>query len=294
MTTEGRCFHGDLEEGQFILLPVNQHERTLPVEDILWMFGDRTKTLRLIGSRVTTSGSVKGAPLRMKTSRGDRMITNPEDIAFLCKWPSSSYLPSHLLLLETQDRIVTLGMVDPARTEVLDVVVVPSSWKGDVKLSNPRCPSVISSGAPFTLSLDVEGDDATYRNLTKKALGNEAAERPILRLTFGLSPKLARSGQLVPVSATLYVHLYEYAEKGALPNDVVRKRSVPVEVTMGDPPSDRPSLFGSRYGVYEGEGTVYVCMTAGDEDEEYANRKVRVARTVSNVVRVDVKFAAAH
>jgi len=244
------------------------------------------------------SGKMKDLPLRIKTTKGEQMIS-PQDIAFLCHFPCSEG-SNHLLLVESEDQntgtlqIVTFGVPAPAPIDVVSVEIFPSNWKGQVRLSNPRYPKVISSGVPFTLSLDIEGDNTLYRDLTKKALEKEASERvaqtsPLrsaalsLRLTYRLGHKKPLgAGQFAPYISTQYIPLYEYAKRGVLPNEVVRNRSVPIELTMGDQSENGP------FGVYEGKGTAYLYMAVANE--KYAQGRVDVAGSVSNVLRIDLEF----
>ena len=292
---DGKAIEGEFDEHQSIVLRTSLGDRALAIADVLWLVGDDAKTVRLLNSKTMLSGTAANVPLRIQTGQGD-LVLNPQDIVLLLLNPLEHLKAESLFVVEVDEGTVVIGTGPHQANLEGEVLLIPSNWQGAVRLSNLRYPPKISSGEPFTLLLDMQGDDAMYRDVTKRVLESDGTN-DLAVFTFFLTRQEIPGKDARGANYTMMTMLRPYAEKGVLPTDKSKKRSVPIQLTIGHRPGSRGLAW-----VFRGQGTLYLCVAkvntklvdepemTNDFFQTWGRGKVKVVRSVSNVVKMDVEF----
>jgi hypothetical protein len=204
-----------------------------------------------------------------------------DDIAFLLHQAHDFSNIEALSVIDDGGEVRIEGWKTPLPAKEISVTLYTPAWEADLmRLASPRYPSMITSGADFTLELEVE-----YH---PRALTSVQLQELALILTHQVVALAPRSGSVLGFRSRVACGFFrDLMRKGLLPDERVTKRTVPFTVLLGGTALSSEPIYGGKLA-----SLAYIGPTETDRDSHFAAGKVTVAATLSNLVNLIFDFGS--
>lgn len=253
MKTDGVSINCSSATRQTLKITTGKGIKTVKFADIIWLAGGEKKRIRLSGKTELLVGKVDKKYLAMKSGLQSLSVST-DSIVFYCRGDIDLQKVSTLDIEESNAATsVTTKKKDDKNTG-FSVNLLTSNWEGDLKISKPVYDKTLWSDGTLKITYKVEGSINSHKGITVNDSLNSSV---FLKASNGTA---LWTGRL-------------YIDKALLPR-------VTTKVSLSVP--------GTRTHQFEGSGNIYLCLTSPDKEETYGGSKLKIQKSVSNVLMLPI------
>lgn len=269
MRGDGVSLECTVDGEQAILVKTSSEERTIKFKNIVWMAGQDLKRVRISGDRKTVSGEVRNNIINIKCTAGDMSIPL-QDMVFYHKEDVDLKKTEGMRIEEYDGTSSTETFPKTERSGTFKVTLMPEYWEGGIEISEPAYPKEVSSKDDVVIDLWVKGDGNAYKNLAEKT--------PMLKFGFRFEGYIYRRMEHVGTIKgnavnTNYVDFAAQRDSNIIKGEVLKR----IKLTLKEPFKDFSSVKHA-----------YLFVTGFMQTEEFARGNLKVDRTCSNVLKLDL------
>jgi hypothetical protein len=269
MKSDGVIFGCTVDGEQTVIVKTSSEERRIKFKNIIWMAGEDVKRMRISGEKGTVSGEV-GKTIDIKCASGE-ILKFPKDIIFFHKEDFDFKNLGGIKIEEYDGTSSTETLPKTERNGSFKVTLMPENWEGDIEISNPIYPKEVSSKENVAIDLWVKADGNVYSNLSSKAA--------MLRFGFRFEGYIYRQIEHVGTikGNAINTNYIEFPIQG---DSFVNKDEplMRIKLTLKEPMKD-----------YSSVNQAYLFVSSYLQTEELGRGNLKIDRTCSNVLKLDLK-----